>query len=86
MAYGFPASGTFKQILDEMCYANDLEWDIGNGQLTVKDKRGRTPDATAETAVILNKDSGLIGIPQLDRKSTRLNSSHSAKSRMPSSA
>ena len=66
LAYGFPAFGTFKQILDEMCYANDLEWDIGNGQLTVKDKRGRTPDATAETAVILNKDSGLIGIPQLN--------------------
>lgn len=64
LAYGFPAFGTFKQILDEMCYANDLEWDIGNGQLTVKDKRGRTPDATVETAVVLNKDSGLIGIPQ----------------------
>lgn len=64
LAYGFPAFGTFKQILDEMCYANDLEWDIGNGNLTVKDKRGRTPDATKETAIVLNYETGLIGIPQ----------------------
>jgi hypothetical protein len=64
LAYGFPAFGTFKQILDEMCYANDLEWDIGNGNLTVKDKRGRTPDATKETAIVLNYETGMIGIPQ----------------------
>ena len=64
LAYGFPAFGTFKQILDEMCYANDLEWDIGNGNLTIKDKRGRTPDATKETAIVLNYETGLIGIPQ----------------------
>ena len=31
-------------------------------------------------------DMGKIGIPDTDRKSTRLNSSHSDRSRMPSSA
>ena len=31
-------------------------------------------------------DTGVIGEPRIDRKSTRLNSSHSSVSRMPSSA
>lgn len=64
LAYGFPAFGTFKQVLDEMCYANSLEWDIGNGKLTVKDKRGITPDVSKETALVLNYETGLIGIPR----------------------
>ena len=43
--------------------------------------------AKGETAAtIIDKSSRSCGISQKDRKSTRLNSSHSAKSRMPSSA
>ena len=46
------------------------------------------PDAqnqfTSVTATL--KDLGLADKPQIDRKSTRLNSSHIQKSRMPSSA
>lgn len=63
-AYGFPALGTFKQVLDEITSSNGMEWDINNNKLTVKDKRGLAPSEKTETAYILNYQTGLIGIPQ----------------------
>ena len=60
----------------------------GKGQgkiiLDLNDKEDKVGDADMPIAVVMKEKS--FSLLQLDRKSTRLNSSHSAKSRMPSSA
>ena len=43
----------------------------------------RAPDVTCDAVVI---GAGVVGLAVADRKSTRLNSSHTDISRMPSSA
>ena len=47
--------------------------------------RSLNPDHVEDTLEAALGRSG-VGVPQADRKSTRLNSSHASKSRMPSSA
>ena len=59
-------------LLDMGCYEVSLGDTVGTGNPTTIDKLLRT---------VLDG-----GIPAADRKSTRLNSSHSGESRMPSSA
>ena len=55
----------------------------------IEKNKSKTDQAWAQLYTRLEQD-GLLDKPisgtQIDRKSTRLNSSHSAKSRMPSSA
>ena len=53
-----------------------LEGDEGGGGMAVGDGDAQT----------LGGDGGAVGLDNLDRKSTRLNSSHPLSSRMPSSA
>lgn len=64
LTYGYPAHGTLRQVLDELCHANDLEWMIVSDKLYVKDKNGfldKTPKL--ETAYVLSSESGMIEIP-----------------------
>ena len=58
------------------------------GELGVPDQPVDLPDADGldETLAVINAEPGLEIDGILDRKSTRLNSSHSGESRMPSSA
>src|SRR6184192_2732357 len=46
----------------------------------------KLPDVPKDTPVIPIKTAGVVGAGTIDRKSTRLNSSHQSTSRMPSSA
>ena len=63
---------------------------VGRGRLDVLDERLhiRTLHGTASRVIREDGDVRRRGLPRssLDRKSTRLNSSHSGESRMPSSA
>ena len=63
------------------------------GEVYLNAKRGRIEDIPADIRVRcysqlkkIEKDHLVVKDSNKDRKSTRLNSSHSAKSRMPSSA
>ena len=64
---------------------------IGSGQFTnvnAQDDTSENSQSTVEaTETVTVEDNGnKVEIQELDRKSTRLNSSHSQQSRMPSSA
>lgn len=64
LTYGYPAHGTFRQVLDDICYGNDLEWMIANNRLYVKDKGGLLyPKAPLERVVVISANSGMIDIP-----------------------
>ncbi len=64
LTYGYPAHGTFRQVLDDICYGNDLEWMITNNRLYVKDKGGLLyPKAPLERVVVISANSGMIDIP-----------------------
>ena len=59
--YGYPMSGSARQILDELCAANDMEWHVDNDVLYVSDSRRAIN--TKNTAFVLNQSSGLIDTP-----------------------
>ena len=67
-------SGAFYQC------TNLLEADLGTGVTSIG------IDTFRDCTIIVTGKHLYLNQPQIDRKSTRLNSSHSAKSRMPSSA
>ena len=62
-------------------------WDVTDGRIAIGgvDIRNLTLKQLADQVSFVTQDNFLFDC-SLDRKSTRLNSSHSAKSRMPSSA
>lgn len=60
--YGYPLTGTPKQMLDEICKANRIEYCLDRGVLTVRDETGIS-DKNLQTAFVLNENSGLIDIP-----------------------
>ena len=66
--------------------------DVGSGQLSgVTDVQGGSSQQAftapgGAAALVLMPETGSVTAPSTDRKSTRLNSSHSGESRMPSSA
>ena len=72
-----------------------LAYEIGAGFIPVR-KAGKLPGSPATLSYDLEYGSATVQIPEdslpagartlVDRKSTRLNSSHTSKSRMPSSA
>jgi len=78
-----PASFSYQLGPDGRSYA------VG-GEVPIQSRSGRTPDETisiarrVRAAALAPSDPSAADLA--DRKSTRLNSSHSAKSRMPSSA
>lgn len=60
--YGYPANGLPKDILDEYCEANQLEWRVDNGALYVTDEAGLV-NKNKDQAAIISAETGMIGIP-----------------------
>ena len=60
--------------------------DVGVNNSSVESLISLAFDDSATQAVVIIKNGKIIGERYADRKSTRLNSSHSSVSRMPSSA
>ena len=71
-------------------YTKDKDWAqyLVNNDLTPKKYRKQLIDSYTQQILLqqAQKENGVTVSDEEDRKSTRLNSSHSAKSRMPSSA
>lgn len=60
--YGYPLSGTAKEMLNQVCEANRMEWRVDRGSLTVTDESG-VADKDLNNAFVLNENTGLIDIP-----------------------
>ena len=73
----------FAEILNQ--FANKISTDWNTFQQSNGNTFRQLIDTSNELNTVLNEIKGLCYI-QLDRKSTRLNSSHRLESRMPSSA
>lgn len=58
-ANGLVLSGMVRDVLDELCKKNDLEWSIQNEALQIIPKNSFTLDSI----VILNSKTGLVGSP-----------------------
>ena len=61
-------------------------YDVITAEETLKKILGSSAYETSERIAIINDLGEKAGFDRLDRKSTRLNSSHMSESRMPSSA
>lgn len=62
--YGYPAHGTPKQVLDDICIAHNIEWMMLGDVISVKDRRQLlVPKKSVEYALVIGQDSGLIDIP-----------------------
>ncbi|QKJ86689.1 hypothetical protein PMPD1_1739 [Paramixta manurensis] len=57
---GFAYNGRARDAMDRVCDFLDLEWSAQDGELQIIRKGG----VYAETAVVLSKDTGLIGYPR----------------------
>lgn len=61
---GYPLSGTPRQMLDEVCRANQMEWSIEEKVLYVRDEsESHTRDINS--VVVISQSSGLIERPYL---------------------
>lgn len=60
--YGYPLTGTPRQMLNELAEAYELEYRIDRGVLYVTDENGLT-DKNLDSAFVLNEDTGLIDVP-----------------------
>lgn len=59
---GYPLSGTPRQMLDEVCRANEMEWSVDDKVLYVRDStESHTTDINS--VVVIGQDSGLIERP-----------------------
>ena len=61
VVFGYPLTGSSRQMLDEITEANDLEYHVDNGILYVNDKKGALN--TKAQATVLNQATGLIDTP-----------------------
>ena len=91
-AYAFIHTNNIKTRITEL-FGGNMQFDviIGNPPYQMKGGAGGSSDSSIyhlfiEQAMKLEPRFLSMVVPSRDRKSTRLNSSHSAKSRMPSSA
>lgn len=67
LLYGRSLSGTAKQVMDEICLAYGLEWNLDASKLNVKDEEFRTEKS--ETALfVLSPESGLLDVPRTEEK------------------
>lgn len=60
--YGYPYSGTPKQVLDELAEAYRLEYRLDRGVLSITDEAGLA-DPDKNKAFVLNENTGLVEIP-----------------------
>lgn len=67
--FGYYAIGTLKQVLDDITYPIQHEWNMDGEKVVIKPKRALTTEAAnqvndkSETIFVLSEQSGLIGIP-----------------------
>lgn len=57
--WGYSLSGTPKEMLNEICESNNMEWSIEENTLYIRDINGTT-DENFDQAFVVNKESGLI--------------------------
>lgn len=62
VVYGYGATGTAKEILNELARAHSIEWRVDNNVLYVNDTKG-TIDKDYSTAPVISSSTGLIEIP-----------------------
>jgi hypothetical protein len=60
--YGYPLTGTPRQMLNEVCEANRIEYRVDRDALYITDE-SQTSDKNLTTAFILSEDTGLVDIP-----------------------
>jgi hypothetical protein len=60
--YGYPMSGTARQILENLCNTYNLSYNIDNNVLNVFDKNGSI-DENYQLAPLIDETSGLVDIP-----------------------
>jgi hypothetical protein len=60
--YGYPLSGTPRQMLNEICEANRMEYRIDRGALYITDE-AQISDKNLTTAFLLTETTGLVDIP-----------------------
>lgn len=58
--YGYPLTGTPKEMLQELSRANQVEWRVDGDSLYVNDTKGVI---SKDTAFVFSKDTGLIEVP-----------------------
>lgn len=60
--YGYPLTGTPRQMLNEICEAYRLEYRVDRGALYITDESGLA-DKNLTRAFVLNENTGLVDIP-----------------------
>ena len=73
-------------VLVSLLFAIVLQVDAQDKETLIREALSAAPPEVARTATVKNWDGTVLKPGTGDRKSTRLNSSHSGESRMPSSA
>lgn len=62
LLYGYPLSGTPKEMLDELCEKNNLNWQLEDGVLYVHNN-DRANTENFQEAYVLSEYTGMIEIP-----------------------
>lgn len=60
---GYPLTGSAKEMLQEICEANRIEWRVDRGALYISDEAGINDKNYKNTAFVLNGETGLLGSP-----------------------
>lgn len=62
---GYPLSGTPRDMLDEICRANQMEWSLDDKVLYVRDVLGTHTTNIDEAVIVTSQNSGMINRPYL---------------------
>ncbi len=71
LLHGFSMSGSARQILDDLCLAYGIEWQLDNGKLSIKDEGSRLAEKATRTYK-LSKETGLIDLPAFEEHTMKV--------------